>query len=281
MRLTTTVTVRALARDDAEVRATLAPGTDVFLGSEVGDWTAIRGPDEVRGWTRTASLSPATAPRPIPSSPPDKAPGSPVPTLPPSSGPPVTFGDVAPGLPAPPAGHGVYHTRRWTGLSLQSQGDVDALSLSQARLAGTWAEIGYTLTAERAPGVDEDSYFLSLSGNFRFFPLQPRPAMPLGMVVEAIASVGRSLDEDAEGQLYGVGGHAGVFARIPLGSAVLIPRVGSQLTRLIPLPDSDLAVTVSQWYVGAELQFGSVVPNVFTGRHEGQSFVVFGITFAY
>lgn len=280
VRLTTTVTVHALAREDAEVRATLAPGTDVVLGSAVGEWTAIRGPGDVHGWVRTASLSPASSTAVGGStSIPAKAPGDAVPS--PQAPGRTLAGDQAPGPASPPSGHGFYHTMRSIGLSLQSQGDVDALSFSQARLAGSWAEIGYTLTGERSPGTDGDSYFVSLSGNFRVFPVQPSAERPLGIVLEAVASTGRSLDEDAEGSLAGVGGHAGLFARIATGGAILIPRAGWQVTRIIPVPDSDPAFNVTQWYAGGELQLGAVIPNAFIGRHESLSFVALGVTIAY
>lgn len=290
MRLTSRTPVHALAREDSDVRATLEPGVVVTLGTEVGTWTAITGPDNLRGWVLTASLGATSATTPVaptkpipvdPSPPPTRPPGSEVP--PPRETPRSFPGDQAPGDAQPgPAGFGLYHTRRSAGLSYQAVDDVDALSFNQARMAGSWAEIGYTLTGERIPALDGEEYFLTLSGNFRFFPMQPDGTNPVGIVLEAVASMGRWLNDEIEGQLAGVGGHGGLFGRVPFGTgAIMIPRAGYQLTRYLPLPDEDNAFTASQWYVGLEAQLGGLVPNLFVGSAEGRSILVLGLTIAY
>lgn len=272
--LTAATSVYALARADTEVRAVLPAGTTVTLVQQAGDWVAILGPDNVSGWIQAAALRGSSG-----APPPSRFPGPAAPT-------PVR----TPGTDRPPpqagarqaTGNGVYQTDRWLSAAFLKVEDTKQLALAMARRAGRVGEIGFTIYGSETPDVPDDFYVLGIAGNFRLFPVQPAATQPVGIVMEVVASTERPVQEDAE-TLGGVGGHLGAFARLPVGtqSAVLIPRAGYQVTRYLPFSDSWDPFTVKQWYLGGELQLGSLVPGAFIGASEGVSYFSVQLTIAY
>ena len=262
---------------DAPVKAVLAAGTKVTLLQVVGDWVSVIAPDNVAGWIQAAVLRGSGGlPAPTPA---NRAPGPDAPT-------PVRV----PGPERPPpqtalpqgTGNGVYRSDRWISAALLKIEDTKQLALAMARRAGRVGEIGFTIFGSQTPDVPDDFYTVGIAGNFRLFPLQPGANQPLGVVLEVVASTERSLGDEGE-ELGGAGGHAGVFARFPVGtsSAIVIPRAGYQVTRFLPFRDTRDPFTIKQWYLGGELQLESLVPGAFIGASEGVSYFSVQLTIAY
>ena len=61
----------------------------------------------------------------------------------------------------------------------------------------------------------------------------------------------------------------------------MIPRAGYQVTRFLPFRDTRDPFTIKQWYLGGELQLGSLVPGAFIGASEGVSYFSVQLTIAY
>jgi len=276
--------IYALARATSEIRGYVEIGTTVEVANRVNEWALVRLPGGLTGWVEYAVLTGQSAPsRPPPPTPDARAPTQSV-RPPPGSG----------GLPTEPGsgtserdGGGFYHTDRNAGFNYLRVEDSNQLSFAMARMAGRSAEIGFTLSGTRTPVPGSDPFHTaSVAGNFRVFPLQPSGQQPLGVVLEAVARVTRALDDRVvDDQVAGVGGAIGAFARLAAGggSTIVIPKAVVQVTRLIPIPDDNDAGTtdLTEWYVGAELQLESIIPGVFVGASDGESFVSLQVTFAY
>jgi hypothetical protein len=221
---------------------------------------------------------------------PPAAAATPPPVPAPAAGEPAVVRATEATSPRAAMGPGFYGEATWVRLEYSSLDDTKSGGITWARMTSSAFQIALWGTAGRTETVgiglgDVQLWDADTGLSLSLFLLRPRPELPVGLHVGALASFSRAwLSESfSDGtNRYRYGWEAGAFGRIGEGDIALVPRITYRSTRNQLLGDIETEPFDRDLVIlGIELKLLGVVPGVFFQRSEGQSLTIVGLTFAF